>query len=177
MIVTDVSQLPDRHKVELLRGERVRAELAILEQRRLKEASDLLETRHIEGLGQKVLCITREMAARLRMKYGMGCLHDPAFRKRLLEKNPFLRVRSIPQKTTIRVDGFKEGFRVQDSGFRGEVPDHGAQRDAATALRQGTRFAHETTSGVSPAEPLITATERRRYSSSSSAIGAEAAAR
>ena len=137
MIVTDVSQLPERHKRELLRGERAQAELDILLQRRLKEASDRLESRHIEGLGQKVICIHPNLAWRLRLKYGMSCLHDPDFRKSLLRKNPFLRVKSVARKMAIRVDG----FRVQGSGFRKEKSHaapgtgEGAQLAPATPFR------------------------------------------
>lgn len=168
MILENVSRLPELYKLELLRGERVQAELAILQQTRLKEASDLLETRHVEGLGQKVLSIHPNLAARLRLKFGMSCLHEPHFRRRLLERNPFLRVRSIPQKTTLRVDG----FRIQGSGVRaesqtsgngqreGSAGRYGAQGEPATPFRRGgvrhlnqEISGHETIPGVSLARP------------------------
>lgn len=150
MILENVERLPEAYKRELLRGERVQAELAILEQQRLKEASDLLETRHIEGLGQKVLCITRDLAARLRMKYGMSCLHDPDFRRRLLQQNPFLRVRSIPQKTTVRVNGLRPARATPDYECAGRSCDPVTNgRETPTKRISG----HETTSGAALAVP------------------------
>lgn len=178
MLVTNVERLPDRVKRELIRGENARAEFDIHQQRRLKEASDLLETRHVEGLGQKVMLIHPDLAWRLRVKYGMSCLHDPDFRRSLLRKNPFLRVKSVPQKTVIRVDGLRkeEGGRRKAEGRarnserldsqlstnNSQLPrqserdagNYGAQGDPAPPSAEVRHprqkvFGHETSAGVS----------------------------
>lgn len=161
MILADVSQLPDRHKRELLRGERVQAELDILEQKRLKAATDRLEFCHIDGLGARRVVITRNMAARVRLIYGTGCFHDNKFVHQLLRDNPMFRVNCRPAKTTIRVDGSRDSGRLEkhNQESRKAVGEqgrgYGAQGELAppsAAVRQPRQIVlgHET-----PAPPLL----------------------
>jgi hypothetical protein len=109
MIIDQVSQLPERVKRELVRGEFARAEFAIWAQTALKEAMDEMGPyRYIEGLGRRVTTIHPELAARIRVKYGRKALHDPDFLKALLRDNPFLRVQCVPAKLTVRVQGLRK---------------------------------------------------------------------
>lgn len=107
-IIDDVSRLPERAKRELIRGEHARAEFAIFAQTMLKETLDAMgPLRQIDGLGRKVTTIHPELAARLRVKYGISCLHDPDFLRALLRDNPFLRVQCVPAALTLRVNGLR----------------------------------------------------------------------
>lgn len=109
MIVADISTLPDRAKRELIRGENARAEFAIRAQTALAEAMGQMgPTRFIDGLGRKVATIHPELAARIRVKYGVRCLHDPDFLRRLISENPFLKAPCVPAKLTLRVDGLRK---------------------------------------------------------------------
>ena len=108
-LVADISSLPERMKRELIRGEQARAELAIQAQRQLKEAIDAMEPhRHVEGLGRKLTTIHPSLGARLRVKFGMTCLHDPDFLRSLLRDNPFLRANTAPAKLVVRVNGLRD---------------------------------------------------------------------
>lgn len=155
MLVTDVAVLPERVKRELIRGENARAEFAIRAQSALKEAMDQMgPLRHIDGLGRRVTTIHPELAARLRVKFGNGCLHDPDFLKSLMRDNPFLRVQCVPAKLTIRVDGLrnqesrKAGSPSRSSGRledpqgsqigQGKREGKGAPREVVPVLARST---------------------------------------
>lgn len=138
MIIEDVSSLPERAKRELIRGEYARAEFAIRAQSALKEAMDQMgPVRHVEGIGRKIATIHPDLTARIRVKFGVRCLHDPDFLHRLLQANPFLRVQTIPAKLTVRVDG----FRKPDTGNR-KVEEEVGRAEARPSGRLDPAYAN-----------------------------------
>lgn len=102
------SMLTPAQARELIRGERARAEFAIHAQRKLAEV--MRPARDAGSLGRRVASINVDLAARIRVKYGMSCFADPDFVHALLRDNPFLRVPYEPGKLTLRVDGRRDGL-------------------------------------------------------------------
>lgn len=168
-IVADVSVLPDRVKRELVRGEHARAEFAIRAQTALKEAMDQMgPIRHVEGIGRRVTTIHPELAARIRTKFGVRCLHDPDFLRSLLRENPFLRVQTVPKKLAIRVNGLRDQPEQQfqngkGNGARGATAAVSAlkgdpatpsvcptERGSVLCLSPGQRSGHETPARSEP---------------------------
>jgi hypothetical protein len=185
-IVEDVAILPERVKRELIRGENARAEFAIRAQNALQEAMiEMGPVRHVEGIGRKVATIHPEMAARIRVQYGVRSLHDPDFLRCLLKENPFLRVQTVPARLTVRVDGLRaDSRRPEEKGNpqisqitqMGQGGGNGAQGDPASPRglrnRRGSpetafpRSGHET-----PSRPHL-----RQSAKSADGLGARSGA-
>lgn len=140
VIVQNVTALPERMKRELIRGEHARAEFAIRAQTALAEAmGERGPSRYLKGgLGRHVTTIHPELAARVRVKYGSRCLHDPDFLRALVRDNPFLRVQCVPAALTLRVDGLRD--RRSEVGGRTENsrrPELRPQSSQITQIRRG----------------------------------------
>jgi hypothetical protein len=145
-------RIPERAKRELIRGEQARAQFAIHAQNQIKRAFDAgPPTRHIEGIGQKLCTITAELAARMRVKYGVRCLHDIDFVNALLRDNPFLRTSSTAARLTLRVNGWRD--RNQGSVGR---PERQTTSVDAGALETGGFSRLDTAHSRPDGAPLIT---------------------
>jgi len=149
--------LDDRAIRELQRGERARAEFAIRAQRALKETMDAAgPVRHMDGLGRKVATIHPELAARLRVRDGQSCLHDPAYLGKLIKENPFLRCQTAPAKLAVRVDGLRDNHKTTNHESTAPVerraghatPGDPAGRGIATGEHGSQRVRHETAGGA-----------------------------
>lgn len=127
LLERDLTQVPERVRRELIRGEHARAELTLHRQRAIAEACKSIDFVHMEGFGQrKLIPLDPELVGRLRVGYGDDCLHDPAFVRSLWEKNPMLRANCRARKFTIRVNGLRgEQGNVQRSRFNVQrsIPD------------------------------------------------------
>jgi hypothetical protein len=66
------------------------------------------EENHVEGLGQRVMCVHVDIYWEMIRRYGARCWSDPHFRKRMMQDEPSLRVHSRPGKVAVRVQGLKQ---------------------------------------------------------------------
>lgn len=97
--------LPRQVVDELCRGWRIDQYLAEERQRQIAAAQP--EKCTIDGLGQTVLSITPDSFHFWGQKLGYQCWKNKQFRREFARDNPDARVRTVPRKTCLRVNGFK----------------------------------------------------------------------
>jgi hypothetical protein len=69
------------------------------------------EETHVEGLGQRVMCVHPDIYWEMIRRYGRDCWNDRDFRRRMMADEPGLRVSSRPRNATVRVNGLRDGSR------------------------------------------------------------------
>jgi hypothetical protein len=89
---------------ELCHGRRMDQVMAEINQR---QAATTEET-WVDGIGQHTLSIAPEAYHYWGQRLGYQCWRSKEFRREYGRDNPGARVRSIPRKTCVRVNGFKE---------------------------------------------------------------------
>lgn len=151
----EISRAPalQSHRDELVRGARCRQVLMLVRQRMIKAVSDMLEHRHIEGLGRKIATIDPDIYAQMELQYGQGCWRDKDFLADTLEKNPHLRVRCEPGKTTVLVNGL--GGRRPEVGSRKSEGEQGC----AGRAEGSTSNSHRSECATAVGAPLFSKAE------------------
>src|SRR3977135_351880 len=86
-IISDISRAPAlrQYKEELIRGAQVQQALLCLRQERINQANQRIEHRLVEGLGEKVAEIDRELYFQMQLIHGWDCWSDPDFLEDTLE--------------------------------------------------------------------------------------------
>lgn len=92
---------------DILRGEQVRAALALNRQRRLEEAQSRIRHACVEGLGQLEMRVDGDLYMRMVHLHGQGCWQDDGFRSHMRKANPgMFRPHSEPRTVTLTMPGF-----------------------------------------------------------------------
>jgi hypothetical protein len=120
-LITDLRQSHGSRAKDLLnqlvtKGQ-VQAALAQLRQHRINQAHAQIETRMVEGLGQKVAEIDLGVFFQMRNQHGHNCWHDPDFIAAFLRDNPAC---ALKLHTTFYWNGVNFGNRNSDTGLRKE---------------------------------------------------------
>lgn len=136
----------DAWREEKLKRHRWRYHLAVWRQRQIAKRNARREMRFVDGTGAHVLTIDDHLAALCRQRYGMKCLQDPEFRRRLARDHPEVRVPS-PARRLHPVNGFRD-LRDREGGDKA-APRCGARGDPATGA--SLRASHESVTA-----PLLT---------------------
>lgn len=91
---------------DIIRGEQVKAALAIAQQRRLEEAQAQIAHASVEGLGQLECRISPEVYFRMAHIHGQECWTDDGFLADMRRKNPgMFNVRRAPRRVTLTMPG------------------------------------------------------------------------
>lgn len=146
-IIAEIAHSPSlsRYREEFIEGRAAQQQLSLLRQARIKQASDQIAHRHVEGLGQKIATIDPVIYEDMERRYGRGCWRDKEFLRDTLKRNPALQVR-CETRTTLVVNGFRQHKGNVGHGANGArlMTTQRPQGEPATPLFVG----HET-AGVS----------------------------
>jgi len=136
-LIEEVAPVMHPFKERLVETERVRAALALAEQKRIMIANGRLERRFIDGLGEVVASFSADVFHRLAAIYGYETVRSQDFLKAMLRDNPELRVKSRSTKIGIVVpcdwrEGTSEGTSNASEGTsKTQYPKPNIQVDTA----------------------------------------------
>jgi hypothetical protein len=91
---------------ELCHGRRMDQVTAEINQQKI--AAQQPEQTWVDGIGQHTMSITPEAYHYWGQRLGYQCWRSKEFRREYARDNPGARVRSVPRKTCVRINGFKE---------------------------------------------------------------------
>jgi len=100
-------KLPKAIVDEFRIGWQVQAALAVVKQQRINAVCQRLETRQIEGIGELTHRIDPDVYWSMRHRFGAGCWRDKDFVRDCERKGLVRRMRSRPDKLTVRVTGIQ----------------------------------------------------------------------
>jgi hypothetical protein len=96
-------EIPQSIAEEFRVGWQVRAALAVAKQARINAVCQRLETRQMEGIGELTHRIDPDVYWAMRHKFGPDCWKDKKFLRDCELKGLVCRMRSRPDKLTVRV--------------------------------------------------------------------------
>lgn len=106
-VLTLPGDLPRQVMNEFVHGWRMQEVMAEANQQQAAAAMGA-EQHYVDGLGEVKMRITPEAFHFWGHRLGYDCWKDRQFRREFHRDNPAVRVKSVPRRTMVRVDGFRK---------------------------------------------------------------------